>query len=60
MTKRNKQIPKHEIIYLNKKKKKFCLIIPIINEGRNIQNLLNRIYKINQFFNPIKNFAWIN
>ena len=47
MTKRNKQIPKHEIIYLNKKKKNFCLIIPIINEGRNIQNLLNRIYKIN-------------
>jgi len=46
MIKRHYQIPKFETIYLNKKKNKFCLIIPVINEGKNIQNLLNRIYQI--------------
>jgi len=46
MIKSYHQIPKYEIVYLNNKKKKFCLIIPVINEGKNILNLLSKIYKL--------------
>ena len=33
-------IPKYEISFLNNKINNYCLIIPVINEGKNIQNLL--------------------
>ena len=41
------QVPNYEIVFLNKKINKYCLIIPVINEGKNIKILLDRISKIN-------------
>ena len=46
MTKHYMEIPKYQTVFLNNKKKNFCLIIPVLNEGKNIKNLLNKIYKI--------------
>ena len=40
-------IPKYEISFLNNKINNYCLIIPVINEGKNIQNLLYKIFKNN-------------
>ena len=37
-------IPNFEIIFLKEKKNKYLLIIPVINEGKNIIDLLNKIY----------------
>ena len=35
-------IPKNEISFLNNKLTNYCLIIPVINEGKNIQLILGR------------------
>ena len=45
----NWQIPKHEVHEIHEKKNKYCLCIPVINEGERILNQLDKIhrYKIN-------------
>ena len=47
MNYQNLDIPKYEISFLNNKLSKYCLIIPVINEGKNIQNLLKKIFQNN-------------
>ena len=37
------QIPKHEVLELEPKKTKYCLCIPVINEGERIRGQLERI-----------------
>ena len=44
MSHKNLDIPIYEISFLNKKFTNYCLIIPVLNEGKNIQNLLNKIF----------------
>ena len=41
------EIPDFEITFLKEKKKKYILIIPVINEGKNIIDLLNKIDLLN-------------
>ena len=42
-----KLIPKYRVVFsLGIKRKNYCLIIPVINEGKRIQDLLNNINKL--------------
>ena len=45
MSNKNLDIPIYEIV--NKKLTNYCLIVPVLNEGKNIQNLLNKIFHDN-------------
>ena len=40
------EIPNYIKVYSERKKNKYCLTIPVINEGKNIKNLLERISEI--------------
>lgn len=44
---KNWEVPKFEIEELNKKKKTYCLCIPVINEGEKIKKQLERAKKYN-------------
>ncbi|GAB4219638.1 MAG: hypothetical protein Fur009_6740 [Candidatus Microgenomates bacterium] len=47
MDKKDWQIPKHKVFEFHKKKYKYCLCIPIINEGERFKNELKIINSLN-------------
>lgn len=46
MTLSLKQVPVHESIILDEKKSDYCLVIPVLNEGRRLRSLLEKINRI--------------
>ncbi len=48
-----KQVPSYKISQYFKKRSKYCVIIPVINEGERIQTQLSRMEEISQKFDVI-------
>ncbi|MBE9040039.1 glycosyltransferase family 2 protein [Oscillatoriales cyanobacterium LEGE 11467] len=53
MNTENWQVPNHEIVELAPKKSRYCICIPIINEGLKIEKQLDRMREISSRFDVI-------
>ena len=39
-------VPDFEVLHWSGKQQNYCVVIPVINEGKRIINLINRIYEL--------------